>query len=137
MLFYSTRLRGDGEKMEENLDGVAPCSSLAVEAIIRVGAAGAIWGLCAGPYDARQQGLTGIAKASFVANTVRSFGIRCGFVAGVFSITRCGVQKYRGRNDWLGLCPLRIVQRSSWCASKNANKRVRIGLDIPAVLSGV
>ena len=38
LLFYSTRLRGDGEKMEENLDGVAPCSSLAVEAIIRVGA---------------------------------------------------------------------------------------------------
>ncbi|XP_052731300.1 outer envelope pore protein 16-4, chloroplastic isoform X2 [Vigna angularis] len=87
--------------MEENLDGVAPCSSLAVEAIIRVGAAGAIWGLCSGPYDARQQGLTGIAKASFVANSVRSFGIRCGFVAGVFSITRCGVQKYRGRNDWV------------------------------------
>ncbi|WVY97460.1 hypothetical protein V8G54_029611 [Vigna mungo] len=101
MPFYSTRLRGDGEKMEENLDGVAPCSSLAVEAIIRVGAAGGIWGLCSGPYDARQQGLTGIAKASFVANSVRSFGIRCGFVAGVFSITRCGVQKYRGRNDWV------------------------------------
>ncbi|XP_020237831.1 outer envelope pore protein 16-4, chloroplastic [Cajanus cajan] len=84
-----------------DLDGVAPCSSLAVEAIIRVGAAGAIWGLCAGPYDARKQGLTGVAKASFVANSVGSFGFRCGFVAGVFSITRCGVQKYRGRNDWV------------------------------------
>ncbi|RDX90693.1 Outer envelope pore protein 16-4, chloroplastic, partial [Mucuna pruriens] len=87
--------------MEGDLDGVAPCSSLAVEAIIRVGAAGVIWGLCAGPYDARQQGLTGTAKASFVANSVRRFGVRCGFVAGVFSITRCGVQKYRRRNDWV------------------------------------
>ncbi|CAJ1969713.1 unnamed protein product [Sphenostylis stenocarpa] len=86
--------------MEENLDGVTPCSSVAVEAIIRVGAAGAIWGLCAGPYDARQQGLTGIAKASFVANSVSRSGIRCGFLAGIFSVTRCGVQKYRGQNDW-------------------------------------
>ncbi|KAG4995842.1 hypothetical protein AAZX31_10G018300 [Glycine max] len=87
--------------MEEDLDGVAPCSSLAVEAMIRVGAAGAIWGLCAGPYDARQQGLRGSAKASFVAKSVGRFGTRCGFVAGVFSITRCGVQRYRGRNDWV------------------------------------
>ncbi|XP_027363402.1 outer envelope pore protein 16-4, chloroplastic [Abrus precatorius] len=83
------------------MDDVVPCSSIAVESIIRVGTAGAIWGLCSGPYDARQQGLTGIAQASFVANSVRKNLFRCGIVAGVFSITRCGVQKYRRQNDWV------------------------------------
>ncbi|CAI8603770.1 unnamed protein product [Vicia faba] len=86
--------------MEEDLDDV-PCTSLAVESILRVGTAGAIWGLCTGPYDARTQGLKGIARAKFVANSVRVFGTQCGLVAGVFSITRCGVQKYRRRNDWV------------------------------------
>ncbi|KAK7344427.1 hypothetical protein VNO77_14008 [Canavalia gladiata] len=87
--------------MEEDVNGVAPCSSLAVESIIRLGTAGAIWGLCSGPYDARQQGLTGIAQASFVANSVCKIGSRCGLVAGIFSFTRCGVQKYRRQNDWV------------------------------------
>ncbi|WJX13680.1 hypothetical protein P8452_04048 [Trifolium repens] len=87
--------------MEEHLDDVVPCSSLAVESILRVGTAGAIWGLCTGPYDARIQGLKGIPKAYFVANSVRVFGTQCGLVAGVFSITRCGVKKYRRRNDWV------------------------------------
>ncbi|KAK7277750.1 hypothetical protein RJT34_22766 [Clitoria ternatea] len=87
--------------MEADQDDVVPCSSLAVESIIRVGTAGAIWGLCIGPYDSRQLGLSGIAQASFVANSVGKFGIRCGLVAGVFSVTRCGVQKYRRQNDWV------------------------------------
>ncbi|KAI5399145.1 hypothetical protein KIW84_064505 [Lathyrus oleraceus] len=86
--------------MEEDLDDVVPCTSLAVESILRVGTAGAIWGLCTGPYDARTQGLKGIARAYFVANSVRVFGTQCGLVAGVFSITHCGVKKYRRRNDW-------------------------------------
>ncbi|XP_058762364.1 outer envelope pore protein 16-4, chloroplastic-like [Vicia villosa] len=87
--------------MEEDLDDVVPCTSLAVESILRVGTAGAIWGLCTGPYDARTQGLKGIARAYFVANSVRVFGTQCGLVAGVFSITHCGVKKYRRRNDWV------------------------------------
>ncbi|XP_061347297.1 outer envelope pore protein 16-4, chloroplastic isoform X2 [Gastrolobium bilobum] len=88
--------------MEEDLH-VVPCSSLAVECIIRIGTAGAIWGLCVGPYDARQQGLTGLAQASFVAKSARNFGIRCGLVAGLYSITRCGIQSYRKQNDWVEL----------------------------------
>lgn len=87
--------------MEDELDDVVPCTSLAVESTLRVGTAGAIWGLCTGPYDAHRQGLTGIARASFVANSVRVFGTQCGLVAGVFSITRCGVKKYRRQNDWV------------------------------------
>ncbi|OIW12970.1 hypothetical protein TanjilG_15419 [Lupinus angustifolius] len=86
--------------MEDNLDSV-PCSSLAVESSIRVSAAGAIWGLCLGPYQANQRGLKGMDKAFFVANATGRFGLKCGFIAGVFSATRCGLQKHRGRQDWV------------------------------------
>ncbi|KAB5527428.1 hypothetical protein DKX38_021275 [Salix brachista] len=54
--------------MEEELIGAVPCSSLAVDSILRVGTAGAIWGSCIGPYDARKRGLTGVTQASFVVN---------------------------------------------------------------------
>ncbi|KAH7517058.1 outer envelope pore protein 16-4, chloroplastic [Ziziphus jujuba] len=87
------------EKLENDLDGVVPCSSLAVDSILRVGTAGAIWGLCTGPYDARKQGLSGVANAAFVARSVGGFGLQCGLVAGVFTVTRCGLRKYRGKND--------------------------------------
>ncbi|KAG2697473.1 hypothetical protein I3843_07G106800 [Carya illinoinensis] len=87
--------------MEDELYGVVPCSSLAVDSILRVGTAGAIWGLCMGPYDARQKGLTGVARASFVAKSVGKFGFQCGLVAGIYTMTRCGIQRYRGRNDWV------------------------------------
>ncbi|KDO87203.1 outer envelope pore protein 16-4, chloroplastic isoform X2 [Citrus sinensis] len=80
--------------MEEELIDAVPCSSLAVDAILRIGTAGAIWGLCAGPQLARKRGLSGITRASFVAKSI-------GLVAGVFSSTRCGIQRYRKQNDWV------------------------------------
>ncbi|CAM8979382.1 unnamed protein product [Rhodiola kirilowii] len=54
-----------------------PCSSIAVESAIRVGTAGAIWGLCSGPYDATKQGLSGLARASFVAKSIGGIGLQC------------------------------------------------------------
>ncbi|GMQ00143.1 hypothetical protein CsSME_00047351 [Camellia sinensis var. sinensis] len=80
--------------------GEVPCSSLAVDSILRIGTAGVIWGLCIGPYDAHKLGLTGITRASFVAKSAGKFGFQCGLFAGMFSITRCGVQRYRKKNDW-------------------------------------
>ncbi|XP_019427765.1 PREDICTED: outer envelope pore protein 16-4, chloroplastic-like [Lupinus angustifolius] len=87
-------------KMEDDLDSV-PCSSLAVESSIRVATAGAIWGCCLGPYQANQRGLKGMDKALFVANATGKFGLKCGFIAGVFSVTRCGLRRHRGRQDWV------------------------------------
>ncbi|KAJ6879999.1 hypothetical protein NC652_033365 [Populus alba x Populus x berolinensis] len=87
--------------MEEELIGAVPCSSLAVDSVLRVGTAGAIWGSCIGPYDARKRGLTGVAQASFVAKTIGKFGFQCGLVAGVFTATCCGIQRYRRQNDWV------------------------------------
>ncbi|XP_024028033.1 outer envelope pore protein 16-4, chloroplastic [Morus notabilis] len=83
----------------EELQRIAPCPSLAVESIIRVGTAGAIWGLCAGPYDARKQGLTGVSHAAFVAKSIGGFGFQCGLVAGIFTSARCGLQRYRRKDD--------------------------------------
>lgn len=42
------------------------------------------------------------------------FGV-LGFVAGVFSITRCGVQRYRGRNDWVRLLLLTFISFTLVC----------------------
>ncbi|KAJ7972969.1 outer envelope pore protein 16-4, chloroplastic [Quillaja saponaria] len=110
--------------MEEDLDGVVPCSSLAVDSIIRVGTAGAIWGLCMGPYDARKQGLTGIARASFVANSVGKFGFQCGLVAGIFTSTRCGIRKYRRQNDWVNGLIAGAVAGASIAARTRSWKQV-------------
>ncbi|XVF72637.1 hypothetical protein PTKIN_Ptkin12aG0136000 [Pterospermum kingtungense] len=85
--------------MEEELSAAIPCSSIGVESVLRVGTAGAIWGFCSAPYDARKNGLTGIAQASFVAKSAGKMGLQCGLVAGIFSITRCGLQRYRKQND--------------------------------------
>ncbi|CAL1398605.1 unnamed protein product [Linum trigynum] len=87
--------------MEEELMKVAPCSSLAVDSVLRVGTAGLIWGSCIAPYDARKQGLTAAARASYVAKTIGGHGLICGLVGGCFSGTRCALQRYRQKNDWV------------------------------------
>ncbi|KAF7154600.1 hypothetical protein RHSIM_Rhsim01G0285300 [Rhododendron simsii] len=118
------------------MDGEVPCSSLAVDSVLRVGTAGVIWGLCVGPYDANKRGLTGIARASYVANSAGRFGSMCGqafeamevaltselfpntgVFAGVFSLTRCGIQRYRNKNDWCTPPLLRVGDpcEKQWC----------------------
>uniref|UniRef100_A0A6N2M8Y2 Uncharacterized protein n=1 Tax=Salix viminalis TaxID=40686 RepID=A0A6N2M8Y2_SALVM len=42
-----------------------------------------------------------VKEASFVAKTIGKFGFRCGLVAGVFTATCCGIQRYRRQNDWV------------------------------------
>ncbi|KAM7527055.1 hypothetical protein LguiB_030465 [Lonicera macranthoides] len=159
------------------MDEDVPCSSIAVESIIRIGTAGLIWGACAAPYDANRKGLIGLARASFVSygfcpsvifywlfqknglveslismpknccndsfvsvrlsaymqqnppgQTVLTLvyvlnasmksllifnvfylfvlhafylSISLGLFAGIFSYTRCGLQRYRRQNDWM------------------------------------
>ncbi|GMN37984.1 hypothetical protein TIFTF001_007256 [Ficus carica] len=56
---------------DEQLERIAPCSSLAVESIIRVG----------------------------TARSIAGFGFQCGLVAGIFTSTRCGLQRYRRKDD--------------------------------------
>ncbi|XP_010519337.1 PREDICTED: outer envelope pore protein 16-4, chloroplastic isoform X1 [Tarenaya hassleriana] len=87
--------------MEEEQMSSVPCSSLAVESAIRVATAGGIFGFCAGPREGRRIGLTGVPQASYVAKYVGRFGFQCGLVGGVFTMTHCGLQRYRGRNDWV------------------------------------
>ncbi|KAM7276602.1 hypothetical protein ACFE04_018468 [Oxalis oulophora] len=83
-----------GEMDGGDLSGVVPCSSLAFDGMLRVGTAGAIWGLCSGPHEARKLGLNGIAQASFVAKSVGKFSLQCGMVAGVFTMTQCAEYEY-------------------------------------------
>lgn len=84
----------------EELDNV-PCSSLAVDAVLRIGTAGAIWGSCNGSYEANKLGLSGIARASFLAKSIGRFGFQWGLFAAIFSFTSCGIQRYRRQDDWV------------------------------------
>ncbi|XP_024012944.1 outer envelope pore protein 16-4, chloroplastic isoform X2 [Eutrema salsugineum] len=82
--------------MEEELLSAVPCSSLAVESVLRVSTAGGLYGFCAGPRDARRIGLSGLSQASYVAKSVGRIGFQCGIVSGIFTMTHCGLQRYRG-----------------------------------------
>ncbi|KAL9247156.1 hypothetical protein vseg_020619 [Gypsophila vaccaria] len=84
---------------DELLEADTPCSSIAVDSIVRVSTAGALWGSCIGPFDANKLGLTGFPRASFVAKSIGKTSFQCGVFAGVFALTRCGIQNYRGRSD--------------------------------------
>ncbi|XP_031486315.1 outer envelope pore protein 16-4, chloroplastic [Nymphaea colorata] len=81
-------------------DGI-PCSSLAVDSFLRLGAAGSAWGMFFGPYEAQKRGLTGLARTAVVASCVGKYGIQCGLFAGVLSATNCGIQRYRMKKDWV------------------------------------
>uniref|UniRef100_A0A803NQU0 Uncharacterized protein n=2 Tax=Cannabis sativa TaxID=3483 RepID=A0A803NQU0_CANSA len=56
-------------------------------------------GLVCCSYDARKQGLTGFSHAAFVARSIGGYGFQCGLVAAIFTSTRCGLQRYRRKDD--------------------------------------
>ncbi|KAI5680448.1 hypothetical protein M9H77_01675 [Catharanthus roseus] len=87
--------------MEGGIGDEVSCSTIAVDAVLRIGTAGVIWGSCSGPYEANKLGLSGVARASFLAKSVGRHGCQWGLFAAIFSFTRCGVQRYRGHNDWV------------------------------------
>ncbi|KAF5732651.1 outer envelope pore protein 16-4 chloroplastic-like isoform X1 [Tripterygium wilfordii] len=87
--------------MEKDLIDVVPCTSIAVDSVIRLGTAGALWGACRGPYEARKRDLIGIARASYVGKSIGKYGFQCGYVAGILNITQCGLKRYRRKNDWV------------------------------------
>ncbi|PIA61348.1 hypothetical protein AQUCO_00300712v1 [Aquilegia coerulea] len=78
-----------------------PCESAAVDTTVRIAAAGVIWGLTASPYDAANLGLRGIPRVSYVLKTAGSLGWQCGLFAGIYSTTRCQLQYYREKKDWI------------------------------------
>ncbi|KAG6431856.1 hypothetical protein SASPL_103424 [Salvia splendens] len=78
-----------------------PCSSIAVDSVLRLSSAGAIWGACYGPFAAKRLGLSGSYRASYIAKTVGQCGFYCGLFAAIFSFSHCGIQRYRRRNDWV------------------------------------
>ncbi|KAJ4824143.1 hypothetical protein Tsubulata_043919 [Turnera subulata] len=78
-----------------------PCSSVAVMDTLLAVTGGAIWGGCIGPRNASKQGLTGTARAFFLvalADTKDS-DLTVWATVGAYSATRCGIQRYRGKND--------------------------------------
>ncbi|XP_024964865.1 outer envelope pore protein 16-4, chloroplastic [Cynara cardunculus var. scolymus] len=110
-----------------------PCSSIAVESIISIATGGLIWGSCAASYDANQRGLTGIHRASFVAKAVGKYGFQCGLFAGIFSFTRCRIQRYRKKSDWVNALVAGGVAGAAIGAGSRNWKQVAV---MTSVLSG-
>ncbi|XP_050109364.1 uncharacterized protein LOC126588330 isoform X6 [Malus sylvestris] len=97
--------------MEGEPCDVVPCSSVTVDSILRIGTAGAIWGLCAGPHDARKQGEVGWNVWSSVWTccwNLYSYSLRASTISGK---ERLG--------EWCGC----------WCSSRGSYCRYDTKLD--------
>ncbi|KAG2288184.1 hypothetical protein Bca52824_047788 [Brassica carinata] len=35
------------------------------------------------------------------AKSIGKIGFQCGIVSGIFTLTNCGLQRYRGKSDWV------------------------------------
>ncbi|CAI9757385.1 unnamed protein product [Fraxinus pennsylvanica] len=100
--------------MERDFFDTAPCSSIAVDSVIRMGTVSVIWGSCVGPFDANKLGFTGIARVSFVAKSVGQYGLKWGYFAAIFSFTHCGIQRYRGKKDWVNVGAAFATGTQNW-----------------------
>ncbi|KAG8389495.1 hypothetical protein BUALT_Bualt02G0235400 [Buddleja alternifolia] len=110
--------------MDENFSDCVPCSSLAVDSVIRMSSAGVIWGSCVGPFDAKRLGLSGSARASFIAKSVGQCGFSCGLFAAIFSFAHCGIQRYRGQKDWVNTLAAGVVAGAAFGAGTRNWKQV-------------
>ncbi|XP_022875783.1 outer envelope pore protein 16-4, chloroplastic isoform X2 [Olea europaea var. sylvestris] len=100
--------------MERDFFDEAPCSSIAVDSIIRMGTAGVIWGSCVGPFDANK----------LVAKLVGQYGLHWGFFAAIFSFTHCGIQRYRGKKDWVNTFTAGVAAGAAFGAGTRNWKQV-------------
>lgn len=112
--------------METEAELDTPCSSMAVDSILRVGTAGVLWGLCTGPHDAAKLGLTGFPRACFVAKSMGKAGTQCGYFAGIFAFARCGIQKYRGKTDLINSAAAGAIAGAVIAASTRSRKQVAV-----------
>nr|GLL42573.1 caffeoylshikimate esterase isoform X2 [Ipomoea trifida] len=76
--------------MEADISGEFPCSSIAVDSVLRIG-------------------LTGLARAPFIARSIGRLGFQWGLFAAVFSFTHCGVQRYRRKADLVNVLTASVV----------------------------
>ncbi|VFQ59618.1 unnamed protein product [Cuscuta campestris] len=88
--------------MEADVAGEFPCSSIAVESVLRIGTAGLIWGGLTGHRDSGKQGIATLARVPFIARSVGRFGFQWGLFAAIFSFAHCSIQRYRRRADLVG-----------------------------------
>ncbi|KAH9608941.1 hypothetical protein KSS87_002800 [Heliosperma pusillum] len=109
---------------DDFVEADTPCSSIAIDSIARVATAGALWGSCIGPYDANKLGLSGFPRVSFVAKSIGKTSLQCGVFAGIFTMTRCGIQNYRGRSDVINAAAAGAVVGGLIAAGTRSKKQV-------------
>lgn len=110
--------------MEDDLSDSVPCSSIAVNSVIRVSSAGVIWGSCVGPFDARSLGLSGMTRARFIAESIGQHGFQWGLFAAIFSFAHCGIQRYRRQKDWVNTLAAGAVAGAAYGAGTRKWKQI-------------
>ncbi|KAK6120193.1 hypothetical protein DH2020_046099 [Rehmannia glutinosa] len=108
----------------EDLSDSIPCSSIAVDSVLRMSSAGVIWGSCFGPFDAKRHGLSGSARAAYTAKLVGKCGFSCGLFAAIFSFANCGIQRYRQQKDWVNTLAAGVVAGAAFGAGTRNWKQV-------------
>ncbi|KAF3629988.1 putative universal stress protein YxiE-like [Capsicum annuum] len=82
--------------MAVDIAGEVPCSSIAVDSVIRMS----------------------------TAKSVARFGVQWGMFAAIFSSTQCGLQRYRRRNDWVNVLTAGVVAGAAFGAGTRNWKQV-------------
>ncbi|VFQ73898.1 unnamed protein product [Cuscuta campestris] len=108
--------------MEADVAGEFPCSSIAVESVLRIGTAGLIWGGLTAHCDAGRQGIATLARVPFIARSVGRFGFQWGLFAAIFSFTHCGIQRYLRRADLFNVVAASAVAGTVLCGPRQWNQ---------------
>ncbi|CAH9117445.1 unnamed protein product [Cuscuta epithymum] len=108
--------------MEADVAGDFPCSSIAVDSVLRIetlsSQGGLIWGGLTGSRDAGKQGLSTLARLPFIAKSIGHCGFQWGLFAAIFSFTHCGLQRYRRRADLINVVSAGIVAGTVLCGPR-------------------
>ncbi|KAH6754882.1 hypothetical protein C2S52_023671 [Perilla frutescens var. hirtella] len=110
--------------MEADLSDSVPCSSIAVDSVLRMSSAGVIWGSCYAPFDTKKLGLSGSSRASYIVKSVSKCGFSCGLFAAIFSFSHCGIQRYRRQKDWVNTLSAGVVAGAAFGAGTRNWKQV-------------
>ncbi|KAK6135061.1 hypothetical protein DH2020_031182 [Rehmannia glutinosa] len=108
----------------EDLSDSIPCSSIAVDSVLRMSSAGVIWGSCFGPFDAKRHGKFCFFSPMLVCLDIGFWGDKSGLFAAIFSFANCGIQRYRQQKDWVNTLAAGVVAGAAFGAGTRNWKQV-------------
>ncbi|KAH6766409.1 hypothetical protein C2S52_017392 [Perilla frutescens var. hirtella] len=121
--------------MEANSSDLLPCSPFAVDYALRMSHLGVIWGSCYGPFKAKRLGLSGSSQALHIVKTVGKCGIYTGLFTAIFSLSNCGIERYRQQRDWVNTMSAGVIVGAAFGAGTRKWKKVAVITGLYCALS--